>query len=132
MEASVVVGIDVYKDRLDVAIYPSDEPGFAVARHAAGLDALAERLKSLAPPLSPLRRPAASSAWWWPALLLPDCRCWWSTPAQIHAFANALGKRAKPAPINASVIRQRAGADWLRPVARARPAPPAIAALRGG
>jgi hypothetical protein len=34
MEATVV-GIDVSKDRLDVAIYPSDEPGFAVASAAS-------------------------------------------------------------------------------------------------
>jgi hypothetical protein len=43
------VAIDVSKHRLDVAISPSDEPGFAVARDAAWLDALAARLKPLGP-----------------------------------------------------------------------------------
>ena len=45
---SVFVGIDVSKDRLDVAVRPSGEV-FAVARNAAGLEVLAERLKALSP-----------------------------------------------------------------------------------
>jgi hypothetical protein len=42
------VGIDVSKDRLDVAVLPSGEC-FAAARDPAGLDGLAARLKPLAP-----------------------------------------------------------------------------------
>jgi transposase len=42
------VGIDVAKDRLDVAVHPGGEV-FAVARDAAGLDSLVARLAPLAP-----------------------------------------------------------------------------------
>ena len=44
----VLVGIDVSKDRLDVAVLPGGE-AFAVARNAAGIDDLVARLKPLAP-----------------------------------------------------------------------------------
>ena len=46
--STIFVGIDVSKDRLDVAVLPGGEV-FAVARDAAGLDALAARLAPLAP-----------------------------------------------------------------------------------
>jgi transposase len=47
-----VVGIDVSKERLDVAVLPSSE-AFAVIRDAAGLDALAARLLPLPSGRSP-------------------------------------------------------------------------------
>jgi transposase len=46
----ITVGIDVSKDRLDVAVRPSGEV-FVVARNAAGLEELVERLCSLGPHL---------------------------------------------------------------------------------
>src|SRR3954466_3650794 len=45
---SITVGIDVSKDRLDVAVRPSGE-AFAVERNAAGLEQLTIRLRELAP-----------------------------------------------------------------------------------
>src|SRR5262249_56656968 len=45
---SITVGIDVSKDRLDVALRPSGEV-FAVERNAAGLEKLTIRLQELAP-----------------------------------------------------------------------------------
>jgi len=45
---AIVVGIDVSKNRLDVAVRPTGEV-FAVVRDAEGLDALVARLKPLAP-----------------------------------------------------------------------------------
>jgi hypothetical protein len=39
-------GIDVSKDRLDVAVHPAGE-SFAVSRNGAGIDDLVERLKPL-------------------------------------------------------------------------------------
>src|SRR3990172_9544111 len=48
MEQRTVIGIDVSKDRLDIAILPSQE-SFAVARDSGGLDALVQRVKALAP-----------------------------------------------------------------------------------
>src|SRR5262245_47518326 len=43
---SIIVGIDVSKDRLDIALRPSGET-FAVERNAAGLELLAVRLTAL-------------------------------------------------------------------------------------
>jgi transposase len=45
---AIVVGIDVSKDRLDVALRPSGE-SFVVRRDAEGLRDLVARLKPLAP-----------------------------------------------------------------------------------
>jgi transposase len=45
---AIVVGIDVAKDRLDVCVRPSGE-SFTAARTGAGIEELAERLKTLAP-----------------------------------------------------------------------------------
>ena len=44
----ITVGIDVSKDRLDVAVCPSGE-AFVVERDAAGLERLATRLRQIAP-----------------------------------------------------------------------------------
>src|SRR5215470_2963415 len=48
MESITVIGIDVSKDRLDVAVRPSGE-AFAVERNGAGLEQLTIRLRELAP-----------------------------------------------------------------------------------
>jgi transposase len=45
---TIVVGIDVSKDRLDVHVHPVGE-AFAVARNAEGLDALIVRIEPLKP-----------------------------------------------------------------------------------
>ena len=44
----IIVGIDVSKDRLDVAVRPSGE-AFAVSRNAAGIEQLVARLRKLSP-----------------------------------------------------------------------------------
>ena len=44
----IAVGIDVSKDRLDVAVHPGGE-AFVVERNGAGLEQLTARLKQLAP-----------------------------------------------------------------------------------
>ena len=45
---AIYVGIDVSKDRLDVAVRPTGE-SFAVARNGAGIDELIERLTAISP-----------------------------------------------------------------------------------
>ena len=45
---NIVVGIDVAKDRLDVAVRPSGDV-FAVERNGTGLAALCEKLVALGP-----------------------------------------------------------------------------------
>jgi transposase len=92
---TTVVGIDVSKDRLDVHVLPRD---------AAGLEALIGRLLPLAPRTVAVEATggfetvvAASLA----AACLPVVVV---NPAQVRAFAQALGKRAKTDPIDAAVI----------------------------
>src|SRR5262249_18777405 len=48
MESTIVVGIDVSKDRLDVAVRPSGA-AFVVERNAGGLEVLIARLRELSP-----------------------------------------------------------------------------------
>jgi transposase len=99
----VLVGIDVSKDRLDVAVLPGGE-AFAVARNAAGIDDLVARLKPLAPRAIALEATggyesvvvASLAAVGLPAVVV--------NPAQVRAFAQALGKRAKTDRIDALVI----------------------------
>jgi hypothetical protein len=83
---AIVVGIDVSKDRLDVAVRPSGK-SFAVSRDASGLDDLINRLKPLLPQVIALEATggyeivvAASLA----AAALPVVVV---NPAQIRAFA---------------------------------------------
>ena len=99
----VVVGIDVSKDRLDVAILPGDEV-FFVKRDAEGLDALAARLTPLSPEAVALEATggyetvvaATLSAAGLPVVVL--------NPAQVRSFGRALGQRAKTDPIDARLI----------------------------
>lgn len=115
MEATVVVGIDVSKDRLDVAVYPSDEPGFAVARDAAGLDALAARLKPLGPVAVAVEATGGFESVVVVSLAAAGLPMLVVNPAQIRAFANALGKRAKTDPIDALVIARFVAATTPAP-----------------
>lgn len=110
----VTVGIDVSKDRLDIAVRPGGEV-FVVERNAAGLDVLVERLRPLAPHLVALEATggfetvvaAALSAAGLPLVVV--------NPAQIRSFAKALGRRAKTDPIDAAVIAHFAEATAPEP-----------------
>ena len=110
----VTVGIDVSKDRLDIAVRPGGEV-FVVERNAAGLDGLVERLRPLAPHLVALEATggfetvvaAALSAAGLPVVVV--------NPAQIRSFAKALGRRAKTDPIDAAVIAHFAEATAPEP-----------------
>jgi transposase len=100
---AVIVGIDIAKDKLDVAVRPSGER-FVVARTETGLAELNDRLRQLGVKLVGLEATggyetvvaASLSAAGLPVVVV--------NPAQVRAFANALGKRAKTDPIDAAVI----------------------------
>ena len=100
---AVIVGIDVAKDKLDVAVRPSGER-FVVSRTEAGLEELKDRLRQLGAAIVGLEATggyetvvaASLSAAGLPVVVV--------NPAQVRAFANALGKRAKTDPIDAAVI----------------------------
>lgn len=103
----IIVGIDVSKDRLDVAIAPSGK-AFFVGNSHAGIDELVERLKSehctdglcvvaleATGGFEMLATAGLSSAGF--AVIVIN-------PAQVRAYANAIGRRAKTDPIDAEVI----------------------------
>lgn len=113
-----VVGIDISKDRLDVMVRPSGE-SFCLGRDATGLDALIARLQPLVPIAVAIEATggyetvvaAALGAAGLPVLVV--------NPAQVRAFARALGQRAKTDPIDAAVIARFVEAT--RPAVRPLP-----------
>lgn len=100
---TLYVGIDVSKDRLDVHVRPSDE-AFAVARDAQGLQELAERLSGLNPAIVAIEATGGFETVAAASLGAAGLPLVIVNPAQIRAFATALGKRAKTDPIDAAVI----------------------------
>lgn len=111
------IGIDVSKDRLDVACHPAGE-AFAVGRDAAGLDALVERLRPLAPQLVALEATGGYESVVSATLGAAGLPVVVVNPAQVRDFARALGRRAKTDPIDAAVIAHFAAATrpGLRPL----------------
>ena len=100
---SCFIGIDVSKDRLDVSVRPSGET-MAVARTGDGVAELVERLRAL-----PVARVAVEATGGFETvvaagLLSAGLPVVVVNPAQVRAFARALGKRAKTDPIDAAVI----------------------------
>jgi transposase len=100
---AIVVGIDVSKERLDVAVRPTGEV-FAVVRDAEGLDALVARLKPLAPVAVAVEATGGYETVVAASLAAADLPVVVVNPAQVRSFAQALGKRAKSDPIDALVI----------------------------
>jgi len=111
---SIFVGIDVSKDRFDVAVRPSGE-AFVVERNAAGLDLLAARIKALSPHLVVLEATGGFETVAAAALAGAELPVVVVNPVQIRAFAKAIGQRAKTDPIDAAVIAHFAEATRLEP-----------------
>ena len=120
----ITVGIDVSKDRLDVAVRPSGE-AFSVERNAAGLGDLVARLAQLAPNVVALEATGGFETVATATLAGARLPVVVVNPAQIRAFAKALGKRAKTDPIDAAVIAHFAEATKPEP----RPLPDAATQL---
>lgn len=100
---TITVGIDVSKDRLDVAVRPSGEV-FTTERKAAGLDQLIVRLRELGPQLVALEATGGYETIAAAALASAGLPVVIVNPAQVRSFAKALGQRAKTDPIDAAVI----------------------------
>ena len=115
---SIIVGIDVSKDRLDVAVRPSGE-SFAVERDPTGLEQLVARLRELSPHLVAVEATGGFETIVAAAVAGAGLPLVVVNPAQVRAFAQALGKRAKTDPIDASVIAHFAEAT--KPTLRALP-----------
>jgi transposase len=110
----ITVGIDVSKDRLDVAVRPSGEV-FVVERNAAGVEQLVARLKELSPRIVALEATGGFETVVAAALAAAGLPVVIVNPAQIRAFAKAIGQRAKTDPIDAAVIAHFAEAMNLEP-----------------
>ena len=115
MEQSFI-GVDVSKDRLDVAFAPSGEAA-VFSRDGAGLEKLAARLKSAAPHLIAVEATGGFETVVVAALGAAGLPVVVVNPAQVRSFARALGTRAKTDPIDATVIARFAEAT--KPAIRA-------------
>jgi transposase len=111
---NIIVGIDVSKDRLDIALRPRGE-SFVVERNAAGLEGLVVRLRELSPHLVALEATGGFETIVAAALAGANLPVVVVNPAQVRAFAQALGKRAKTDPIDAAVIAHFAEATKPEP-----------------
>jgi transposase len=114
----IAVGIDVSKDHLDIALRPGGEV-FRVERNAAGVQLLAERLQALSPHVVALEATGGFETVAAAALAAAGLPVVIVNPAQVRAFAKAIGQRAKTDPIDAGVIAHFAEAT--RPQVRPLP-----------
>src|SRR4051812_47565066 len=118
MTTEVFVGIDVSRDKLDLAVRPNSEK-WQVANTAAGISALVPQLRALAPTLIVLEATGGLEV---PLLAdlgsagLPAVAV---NPRQVRDFAKAVGKLAKTDAIDAQVLAHFA--DAVRPVVRPLP-----------
>ena len=111
---AMVLGIDVSKDRLDVAVRPTGE-SFVVNRTAAGIEVLVARLRALSPKLVAIEATGGFEAVVAAGLAGAGLPVVVVNPGQVRAFAQALGKRAKTDPIDAAVIAHFAEATKPEP-----------------
>lgn len=114
---NIIIGIDVSKDRLDVAVRPSGEV-FFVERNTRGLEALVARLHELSPHIIALEATGGFETVAAAALAGAGLPVVIVNPAQIRAFAKAIGRHAKTDPIDAAVIAHFAEATkpQIRPL----------------
>jgi len=111
---NIIVGIDVSKNRLDVHVRPGGQ-AFAVARDGKGLEELIGRLGALRPSLVALEATGGFETVVAAALGGAELPLVVVNPAQVRAFAKALGQRAKTDPIDAGVIAHFAEATRPEP-----------------
>jgi transposase len=103
MMDSKVVGIDVSKNRLDVHILPGDE-AFSVSRDAAGLEELVARLAPMTVATIAVEATGGFETVVAASLAAAGLPVVVVNPAQVRAFAQAVGQRAKTDPIDAAMI----------------------------
>jgi transposase len=106
---AIVVGIDVSKDRLDVSVRPA---GMALSynRDAAGIEGLIGELVRLGVQLIAVEATGGFETVVVAGLAAAGLPVVVVNPAQVRAFATALGRRAKTDPIDAQVIAHFAAA----------------------
>lgn len=109
------VGIDVSKDRLDVHLRPTGET-FAVARDGQGLEQLTTRLDKVGPELVVLEATGGFEITVAAALAAAGLPLAVVNPAQVRAFARAIGRLAKTDRLDAELIARFA--EQVRPMPR--------------
>jgi transposase len=100
---TTVVGIDVSKDRLDVHVHPAGT-ALSFSRDASGIEALIGKLAGLALQCVAVEATGGFETVVVASLAAAGLPVVVVNPAQVRAFAKALGKRAKTDPIDAEVI----------------------------
>jgi transposase len=115
----VFVGIDVSKDRLDVAIRPSGEV-FAVERNAAGLEALIARLMPLSPHLVAMEATGGFETIVAAALAAAGLPVVVVNPAQVRAFARGAWQAGENRPDRCGSHRPFRRGDRARPASASR------------
>ena len=98
-----IVGIDVSSDRLDVAVLPSGD-AFQVGNDHGGVDDLAKRLALVGPHLVALEATGGYENLAAAGLTAAGFAVIIVNPAQVRAYASAIGKKAKTDAIDAGLI----------------------------
>jgi transposase len=106
---AIVVGIDVSKDRLDVHVRPAGTV-LGYNRDAAGIEGLVGELVRLAAQLVAVEATGGFETVVAASLAAAGLPVVVVNPAQVRAFARAIGQRAKTDPIDAQVIAHFAAA----------------------
>ncbi len=127
-ESGIDVGIDVAKDKVDVAVMPPAE-AWTARRDEEGLGALGERLKAMKPTLVVMEATGGLEAVVCGALLSAGLKVSVVNPRQVRDFAKATGKLAKTDTLDAQVIAHFAEAMKPPVVEPKSPAEQALAAL---
>lgn len=120
----VVVGVDVAKDRLDVAVRPSGE-GWSEVNDVAGVSALVARLRPLDPALIVCEATGGFERAAIAALAAAGLPVVVANPRQVRDFARATGQLAKTDALDAGILALFA--ERVRPTPR--PLPDAAAQL---
>lgn len=115
---TTIVGIDVSKDQLDVAACPTGTV-LRYSRDGAGIEALVGELTSMAPRLIAVEATGGFETVVVASLAAAGLPVVVVNPAQVRAFATAIGRRAKTDPIDAQVIAHFAEAT--KPQVRSLP-----------
>jgi transposase len=100
---AIVVGIDISKDRLDVHVRPAGT-ALSYSRDAAGIEALIGALGPVAPQIIAVEATGGFETVVVASLAAAGLPVVVVNPAQVRAFAAAIGRRAKTDPIDAAVI----------------------------
>lgn len=124
MTASLVVGVDVAKDRLDVVVRPSGET-WSAANDEAGITALVARLRPLGPALIVCEATGGFERAAIAALAAAGFPVVVANPRQVRDFARATGQLAKTDQLDAGILALFA--ERVRPTPR--PLPDAAAQL---